>query len=126
VDILKYLIQKGLSIDDVKDSALAPKTLEAVMKADAAGGAVADALVHREGNRANEVEYMIREINVIEPEGSIASSTLDDPCKLCCEKVMDCVLVPCGHQMCCADCGMQLSQCPICKVQCTVLRIYRQ
>jgi hypothetical protein len=38
---------------------------------------------------------------------------------------MDCVLIPCGHQICCQHCGKHLNTCPLCKRNCSVLRIFR-
>ena len=53
-------------------------------------------------------------------------TTPEDHCALCCERAMDCVLIPCGHQICCTECGHQIKCCPVCKVNCSVLRIFRQ
>lgn len=121
VDILMYLIQQGLSMEDVKDTALASKTLEAVMKSGAMNPKDAEEI---QAKGSDDIDSVLREVNVIQQEESVVS--LEDPCKLCCDKAMDCVLVPCGHQMCCSDCAAQLSKCPVCKVDCSVLRIYRQ
>ena len=107
VDILRFLISHGLSITDVKDSALAPKTLQYVLKTNADVGLVKDPST-----------------DLIPCEDSVA--TADDACALCCERSMDCVLIPCGHQICCTECGHQLQKCPTCKVNCSVLRVFRQ
>jgi hypothetical protein len=107
VDILVYLVHKGLSIQDIKDPSLLPKTLEALLKT---GLPTHDRILH--------------DLHTIESHDE-SVATLDDPCIVCCERVMDCVFVPCGHQVCCSDCGKQLTACPVCKVQCSVLRIYR-
>ena len=108
IDILMYLIQKGLSIEDVKDPSLAPKTLEIIMKS---GGISTGS---------------IREIDVVACHAEESVATLEDACNLCCERAMDCVLQPCGHQVCCTECGKQLENCPVCKLNCSVLRIFRQ
>ena len=104
VAILRYLVQKGMDINDVKDSALAPRTLQLILKAE-----MPPPVTH-----------------VIPHDASVTTTTLDDACTLCCEKHMDCVLIPCGHQLCCSDCGKQLSQCPTCKTPCQVLKVFRQ
>jgi len=57
-------------------------------------------------------------------EQSIAT-TVDDPCVICYEKTIDCVLTPCGHQICCLECSKELSKCPICASSCQAIRIYR-
>lgn len=122
LDILVYLIQRGLSVDDLKDTSLAPKTLETVLKM----GSLSPPVAAAEGGRSpsDDLAGMVEEINLIQYDET-TMTTLEDGCKLCCERAIDCVLQPCGHQMCCAECGSQLSLCPICKVHCSVLRVYR-
>lgn len=36
-------------------------------------------------------------------------------CKICMEKVIDCVLLECGHMISCVACGKRLAECPICR-----------
>jgi len=119
LDVLVYLIQNGLSVEDLKDPSLVPKTLETALKLGSLGPAPGPG-----GNPTSGDDLAVDEVNVIQYDDTTLT-TLEDSCKLCCERSMDCVLQPCGHQMCCSDCGSQLSQCPICKAQCTVLRVYR-
>mgnify|MGYP002053666945 CR=1 FL=1 len=38
---------------------------------------------------------------------------------------MNCVMSPCGHQVCCSDCGNRLLECPLCKQSCTAMRIFK-
>ena len=112
-DILFYLVSKGLSIHDVKDTTLAPKTLEAMLKAGL-------------DRPPSPVAAIIENDQAMELDESVMTATLDDQCALCCERDMDCVLIPCGHQICCIECGHQIQNCPVCKVNCSVLRIFRQ
>lgn len=116
LDILMYLVRKGLSIDDVKDTSLVSKTLEVVMRS---GAVFPDA-----DKIPSSGSIGIHEIDVVAHYDE-SVTTDEDACKLCYERSMDCVLQPCGHQLCCNDCGAQLTSCPICKAACTVLRIYR-
>ena len=37
-------------------------------------------------------------------------------CKVCEEKELEIVLIPCAHVCLCQPCGERLSQCPICRV----------
>lgn len=112
LDILMYLVYKGLAITDLADTALTAKTLEALLKSGFVPGGPQSAVM----NSINRV------LAVVDPsEGSLA--TVENACNLCCEKTMDCVLNPCGHMMCCADCGVQLEMCPMCKAPAKVLRI---
>jgi len=111
LDILRYLIlEKDLSVLDAKDSTLASRCLETLLRSEASMSCEA-------GNP-----------NQIEPDNiSVADSVATkDACLLCCEQPLDCVLTPCGHQICCQDCGTNLTTCPICKMNCQVLRIFRR
>lgn len=112
LDILRYLVtENNMSVMDTRDATLAPRCLEALLRA-------GDTPMNDLGG-----------LNIIQrDQKSIAesSTTIDDACLFCCEKSMDCVLTPCGHQICCLDCGTKLSSCPVCKVSCQILRIFRQ
>jgi len=120
-EILRYLVRKGLSIHDAKDSSLAPKTLEAMLKAGLSPEPRNDP-----SNSASGIALIEEDVNMIDASYD-DSTTMEDLCALCCEKTMtDCVLIPCGHQCCCAECGQQIKNCPICKVDCSVLRVFRQ
>ena len=111
IEILMFLIKQGLSIYDVQDTSLAPKTLEAILRA---------------GFPNQSIDAVPSGVNVVESHHDESVTTIEDACALCCERPMDCVLIPCGHQICCTDCGQQVTTCPLCKVQCNVLRIFRQ
>jgi Zinc finger, C3HC4 type (RING finger) len=148
MDILVYLIQHGIRINDMKDPALAPKTLEVLLKGNCMVSppprSSGNALLASRGNPPMiEVDVVMEEEDDDEANAaaaisdrsdgmtSIASATTalvddDDLCALCCESKMDCVLLPCGHQVCCFRCGNMLTSCPACKVSCSVLRIFRQ
>jgi len=130
MDILAYLVSKGLSLTDVKDPLLPTKTLEAVLKGNNAGQLV----IHNSAVRAtspvgvavignDDVDMMDTEEDYDE---SVTTATSSDHCALCCERPMDCVLTPCGHQICCNECAQQIQTCPICKAKCSALRIFRQ
>lgn len=36
-------------------------------------------------------------------------------CKICCEKMVAIVFLPCGHLVCCAQCAPALKKCPMCR-----------
>lgn len=104
LDILQYLVGKNLSVSDTNDTSLASKTLETLMMP---------------GNKSLGGLKLSNSCC----ESSVA--TVDDACILCYDKPMNCVLAPCGHQVCCSDCGNQLSECPLCKRSCSVMRIFK-
>jgi len=107
IDILMYLVQKGLSVQDVKDPSLVPKTFESLLKT----GFPVQKIMTENANLIDSYEESL--------------TTTEDVCALCCERPMDCVLSPCGHQICCTECGHQLEACPCCKIKCDVLKIYK-
>lgn len=39
----------------------------------------------------------------------------DELCKICMDRLIDCVLIECGHMCSCVKCGKLLSECPICR-----------
>jgi len=104
IDILQYLVSKNLSISDTNDPLLAAKTLEALMSP----GNQSFGALTSSGSGCDE---------------SVA--TVDDACIICYEKHRNCVLAPCGHQVCCTDCGNRLLECPVCKSSCSVMRIFK-
>jgi len=55
------------------------------------------------------------------------SSRSDDGtmCKICYERKLECVFVPCGHFMCCYPCAERVTQCPVCRADISMLqRVY--
>jgi hypothetical protein len=53
------------------------------------------------------------------------ATTVHDACIICYENSIDCVITPCGHQICCLNCSKSLSNCPVCNVDCKFIRIFR-
>lgn len=49
----------------------------------------------------------------------------DTTCKICFDKVIDSVFVPCGHVAACMCCAEKLERCPICNGMCIAFKIYR-
>ena len=48
-----------------------------------------------------------------------------DECKICYDKLIDSVFVPCGHVLACMTCATSVEQCPICKSQCVAFKTFR-
>lgn len=116
IDILRYfVVEKNMSLRETKDAKQAMGALEVLLRQ-----------LNDSGIRGGSIEA--RDLpNHIEPDDRSASqaTSIEDACTLCYEKSMDCVLIPCGHQLCCVECGHHLKKCPVCKVNCSVLRIFR-
>ena len=53
------------------------------------------------------------------------ATTVKDPCIICYERSINCVLTPCGHQICCLHCSENMTKCPICSTNCQSIRIFR-
>ncbi len=58
-------------------------------------------------------------------EAESVATTVKDPCIICYERSIDCVLTPCGHQICCLHCSKNMTKCPICSTDCKSIRIFR-
>jgi len=52
-------------------------------------------------------------------------TTIQDPCVICYERTIDCVLTPCGHQICCLQCSRGITRCPICSASCQSIKIFK-
>ena len=53
-------------------------------------------------------------------------TSVADACILCYEKSIDCVITPCGHQICCMECSSCLENtCPVCQQHGTFIKIYK-
>jgi len=104
IEVLAYLVGKNLSVTDTDDPNLASKTLQTILRAENQSGG----RLFGSNNCSNA-----------------SVSTEEDSCIICCEQQKNCVLSPCGHQVCCSDCGHRLSECPICKQSCNALRIFK-
>lgn len=114
IDILRYLVVKhNMSLKDATNPNLATSTLEALLRCGASTT-----------RDASEVNAELPAIVESFAEESVA--TIDDACNLCFEHPMDCVMTPCGHQLCCFGCGSKLTRCPLCNVECNTLKIFRQ
>lgn len=60
-----------------------------------------------------------------EDDDNVTTTTVNDACIICYVNVIDCVLLPCGHQICCIHCSKTLDLCPICNVKCTYRKIFK-
>jgi len=58
-------------------------------------------------------------------DDNVTTTTVNDACIICFVNVIDCVLLPCGHQICCIHCSKTLNLCPICNIKCTYRKIFK-
>lgn len=50
-------------------------------------------------------------------------SIVEDSCTICCDALANTIIEPCGHTGICSDCGSQLTQCHLCRVPITELKV---
>jgi len=60
----------------------------------------------------------------VEPE-DFPSVNLVEDCIICFSNPIDCVVTPCGHQICCLECSENISRCPVCSTECSFIRVFR-
>lgn len=58
-------------------------------------------------------------------EDQSVATTVHDACIICYANSIDCVITPCGHQICCLQCSKNLKTCPVCNANCKFIRIFR-
>jgi len=63
--------------------------------------------------------------NVESNDDQSVATTVKDACVICYENSIDCVLTPCGHQICCLRCSHSMSICPFCSAPCSAIRIFK-
>ena len=56
--------------------------------------------------------------------GPAAKKFKSEECKICYDKVIDSVFVPCGHVAACITCADKLEACPICQVVCVAFKMF--
>ena len=69
------------------------------------------------------VEFFYVELNLVYLLFTEAQSLLEEnrqlkdqrTCRICMDKDVNTVFLPCGHLVCCQDCAQELRQCPICR-----------
>jgi hypothetical protein len=65
-----------------------------------------------------ELEYLENECLVLKNKIELGDDDYDAiECCVCLVKPKNTVLVPCGHQCACYECGIQLTRCPICRTK---------
>jgi len=135
VDILRYLVvEKNVSVHEIKDLPMALRALETVLPQ------VPPRSVNLHQTLETNTRWdddMYSEDDVSDPEHqqsySDDNSTIDsrqnneisDTCIICCDNAINCVITPCGHQICCLDCSENIATCPVCNVDCQFIRVFK-
>jgi hypothetical protein len=143
VDILRYLVvDKEVSVYDMKDLKTSLHALEAVLlalprTADGIRHTGSEIVVPRWDNdnysdnddcsSLGDDQSLPSLPGAEKPKSgsSHAGDSLTDACIICYANAIDCVITPCGHQICCIECIANMQTCPVCNVDCGFIRIFR-
>lgn len=135
VKILRYLVvDNGFSVYESRDLKGSLRALEAVLNALPRGlvDYRSDGFHHRwddavfdEGTSVASSLGADMTFPGSEFDGSTINHTDVDACIICNENTIDCVITPCGHQVCCLKCSSDLSTCPVCNNRGEFIKIYR-
>ena len=136
VDIIRYLVVDcGVSIYELKDLKGSLRALEAVLLAlpdtrrsemlrgDLDVARWDDASFDDDESYASSLGGDL----TIADDGTIESKTqrTHDSCILCYDNPINCVMTPCGHQVCCLQCSGNLKACPVCNNKGEFIKIFR-
>jgi hypothetical protein len=144
VDILRYLVvEKNVSVFEIKDLKVSLRALETVLLALPAQGESVlpncrEIAVPRwdDGNYDDDDfdDYSsLGEDNstscfqggTSNADRSQQGNTSEDICIICYDNPIDCVITPCGHQICCLECSSNMDSCPVCNADGQFIRIFR-
>jgi len=56
---------------------------------------------------------------------STSEGSVEDECIICFTNSINCVITPCGHQICCMQCSKYISRCPVCGVDCSFIQVFK-
>jgi hypothetical protein len=137
IDILRYLVvEKNVSVFECKDLSLSLRALEAAL---VSVPTRSTPLQTREiVARWADDEYCEDDASDISGSfvggsvhldestiGSRRTRDLTDTCIICYDNAIDCVITPCGHQICCLQCAKNMKSCPVCNTSCQFIRIFK-
>jgi hypothetical protein len=140
VDILRYLVVEcGVSIFEAKDLQTSLRALESALMAlpRAVERGVQRTPVAARWDKASFEDDISEPSSLGEDEednGAVESKSVvtrssrksqSDLCIICCDRKIDCVATPCGHQVCCLECTTTLSVCPVCNSRGEFIKIFR-
>jgi Zinc finger, C3HC4 type (RING finger)/Ankyrin repeats (3 copies) len=137
IDIVRYLsVDRNVSVYEVKDLALSLRILESALVAMPRNSLS----IQNRGLDAKWADDELCEDDASDISGSIYGNNprrddsthgsrrtgeMTDSCIICYDNSIDCVITPCGHQICCLGCAENMKNCPVCNVKCEFIRIFR-
>lgn len=133
VEILRYLVvDNGVSIYESKDLLSSLRALEAVLLA--LPGSQRSRRIECSDPRWDDQSYDGHSFtSSFDGEQTMGEDThasskkkgAADCCIICYENSIDCVMTPCGHQVCCLECSTNMHLCPVCNVRGEFIKIFR-
>jgi hypothetical protein len=134
VDIMRYLVvDNNVSIYDAKDLKSSLRAFEAVLLAfpSLKGRRKLESSDPRWDNGSfddDDQSYASSfggDQTMGEETQASSKKTAADSCIICYDHSIDCVMTPCGHQVCCLTCSKNLKVCPVCNVRGEFIKIFR-
>ena len=156
VEMMRYLVsEKNVSVYEIKDLSTSLKALEAVLTSYPSDNFIdfdlngegpinfdlADNLDILDGDGDEFDDDSILSDGDLRSVSGPANTTLPssdqkemdamstaaaDACIICYDNSIDCVMTPCGHQICCLKCSAELANtCPVCNSQGQFIRIFK-
>ncbi|KAM9376447.1 E3 ubiquitin-protein ligase XIAP [Pholidichthys leucotaenia] len=105
--------------NEVLRSAMAQKALEMGLKSSVVEKIILEK-ISETGSGYSRVEDLVEdclkspEIQDEDPMEKLRKLQKEKQCKICMDRDIDVVFIPCGHLVCCKECSMPLLKCPIC------------
>lgn len=141
IGIVRYLVvekrmllsaEKGLSVEVLAqnldlvlrvlpEEVLGEQTLDNIGRTSIGGGSTRST----NGMIESHTDIDIATIGVEAELDGQADASADNECIICFDNRINCVFTPCGHQICCMECGNHISRCPVCAVDCTPMRVFK-
>ena len=132
IDIITlFVVKKNISLLKYRDHTNALVLLEAALRRVAEKNNLpqmeSDGATEDPGGNAEATPLRVKPCRPKPDQQGVAadSSKVLDDCIICCSNPIDCVIIPCGHQVCCLQCSGLISDCPICNKKSTFLRTFR-
>jgi hypothetical protein len=137
IDIVRYLVvERNVSVYEMKDLSLTLRILESALNAMPQN---ISSIQNRSLNAkwaddefceddASDISGSLHGINPRLDDsihGSRRTGDMTDSCIICYDNAIDCVITPCGHQICCLGCAENMKSCPVCNVNCEFIRIFK-
>lgn len=145
IDILRYLvIERDVSVYEARDLKTSLRALEAALQAlsplnpsrrdegpvsarwdDGSFSGADDASMSSSFDGGSIQDVSIANKSKSSKRSAAASTKNGEACIICYDNAINCVMTPCGHQVCCLQCSANLSACPVCNNRGQFIKVFR-